>query len=189
MTAIDAPPQDLLDPAWWVDLDRVHEFFTWARAEAPVYRDANGFWILTRHADVLDAERRSAVFSSKGAYRVNMGMDETNMIAQDDPEHLALRRLVSGRFTPRAVHQHDEFLQSRIDLCIDAVTPAGRLEVVQDLAAQLPSRLTAELIGFPEERWEDIKSWSERLMRTDSIMRDSDAMAGMISAIIEFNPA
>ena len=53
MTTTDARTADLLDPAWWVDLDRVHEFFTWARREAPVYRDeANGLWVVTRHADL-----------------------------------------------------------------------------------------------------------------------------------------
>ena len=72
MSTTDAPPADLLDPAWWPDLDRVHEFFTWARREAPVYRDANGYWIVTRHADVLDVERRSDVFSSQGSYRANI---------------------------------------------------------------------------------------------------------------------
>ena len=189
MTTTDARTADLLDPAWWVDLEQVHEFFTWARREAPVYRDeANGLWAVTRHADLIDVERRSDVFSSRGSYRANIGMDESNMIALDDPEHLEQRRLVSRRFTPRAVQQDEAFLQSRIDELIDAVADQGRLEVVHDLAAQLPSRLTADLLGFPEDRWEDIKSWSERLMRTDSITRDQDALMGVMSAIMEFNP-
>jgi cytochrome P450 family 142 subfamily A polypeptide 1 len=63
----------------------------------------------------------------------------------------------------------------------------GRCEVVHDLAAQLPSRLTAELLGFPEDRWEDLKGWSERLMRTDSILTDPEVAMGMMSAIMEFN--
>lgn len=188
MGATDAPPQDLLDPAWWPDLDKVHEFFTWARRERPVYRDANGYWIATRHADVLDVERRSAVFSSNGSYRANLTEDESNMIARDDPQHLKQRQLVSRRFTPRAVRQDEAFLQSRIDELIAAVAGAGEIEVVHGLAAQLPSRLTADLLGFPEERWEDIKSWSERLMRTDAIYRDQEAVMGMMSAIMEFNP-
>jgi len=188
MTATEAPPADLLDPAWWPDLDRVHDFFTWARREAPVYRDANGYWIATRHADVLDVERRSAVFSSKGSYRANITADESNMIAQDDPEHLKQRQLVSRRFTPRAVGRDEAFLQSRIDELIDAVADAGEIEVVHGLAAQLPSRLTADLLGFPEDRWEDVKSWSERLMRTDGILRDPEAAMGVMSAIMEFNP-
>ena len=186
--ATDTQLHDLLDPAWWPDLDAVHEFFTWARREAPVYRDANGYWIVTRHADVLDVERRSNVFSSRGAYRANIATEESNTIALDDPEHLAQRRLVSGRFTPRAVGHEEAFLTSRITELIDAVTPNGQTEVVQDLAAQLPSRLTAELLGFPEERWEDIKSWSERLMRTDAMLRDPEAVMGMMSAIMEFSP-
>ena len=188
MTATDAPPLNLLDPDWWVDLDRVHEFFTWARRERPVYRDANGYWVVTRHADVIDVERRSDVFSSRGSYRANLAMDESNTIALDDPEHLAQRRLVSRRFTPRAVREHEAFLQSRIDELVDAVTDQGRLEVVHDLAAQLPSRLTADLLGFPEERWPDVQSWSERLMRTDSVTFDNDALMGVIAAIQEFNP-
>jgi cytochrome P450 family 142 subfamily A polypeptide 1 len=188
MTATDAPPVNLLDPDWWVDLERVHELFTWARREAPVYRDANGFWIVTRHADVIDVERRSDVFSSRGSYRANIAMEESNTIALDDPEHLAQRRLVSRRFTPRAVQRHTDFLRSRIDELLDAVAGKGQLEVVGDLAAQLPARLTAALLGFPEERWPDVTSWSERLMRTDSITFDNDALTGMMQAIMEFNP-
>ena len=106
-------------------------------------------WAVTRHADLIDVERRSNVFSSRGSYRANIGMEESNTIALDDPEHLEQRRLVSRRFTPRAVQQDEAFLQSRIDELLDAVADAGQLEVVHDLAAQLPSRLTADLLGLP----------------------------------------
>jgi len=188
MTATGAPPVNLLDPDWWVDLDRVHELFTWARAEQPVYREASGMWVATRHADVIDVERRSHVFSSRGSYRANLNVDESNMIALDDPGHLEQRRLVNRRFTPRAVQQDEAFLQPRIEELLAAVADQGRLEVVHDLAAQLPSRLTADLLGFPEERWPDIKSWSERLMRTDSVTFDNDALMGVMNAIMEFNP-
>ncbi|HEV7762382.1 MAG TPA: cytochrome P450 [Acidimicrobiales bacterium] len=188
MAATEASPANLLAPDWWVDLDRVHEFFTRARQETPVYRDANGVWVVTRHADVVDVERRSQVFSSRGSYRANLAMEESNTIALDDPEHLEQRRLVSRRFTPRAVQDHDAYLRSRIDDLLAAVADQGRLEVVHDLAAQLPSRFTAELLGFPEDRWEDVKSWSERLMRTDAITFDNDALMGVIGAIQEFSP-
>jgi cytochrome P450 family 142 subfamily A polypeptide 1 len=114
-------------------------------------------------------------------------MDESNMIALDDPEHLSQRRLVSRRFTPRAVQQDAELIRSRVDELLDAVAEQGRLEVVHDLAAQLPSRLTALLLGLPEDRWEDLKSWSERLMRTDSVTFDNDALLGVMNAIVEFN--
>jgi cytochrome P450 family 142 subfamily A polypeptide 1 len=179
---------DLLDPSWWADLEGVHEFFTWARRESPVHRDeGNGLWAVTRHADLIDVERRSQVFSSRGCYRAVPNAEENDTIALDDPEHQAQRRLVSRRFTPKAVHAHDELLTELVDELLDAVGEQGELEVVADLAAQLPSRLTARLLGYPEDAWPEIKVWSEKLMRTDMVFRDADAMNGMMEAIVGFN--
>ncbi len=59
--------------------------------------------------------------------------------------------------------------------------------MVNGLAAQLPCRLTARLLGWPEERWPDVKSWSERLMRYDRIHLEPQVAMDMMMAIIEFN--
>ena len=65
MTDVSVGTADLLDPAWWADIDGMHEFFRWARREAPVWRDeANGLWAVTRHADVVEVERRSSAITS-----------------------------------------------------------------------------------------------------------------------------
>jgi cytochrome P450 family 142 subfamily A polypeptide 1 len=63
----------------------------------------------------------------------------------------------------------------------------GEIEVVDAVAAQLPCRFTAKLLGWDEERWPDVKSWSERLMRYDAVPRDGEALMGMMTAIMEFN--
>ena len=174
---------DLLDPA--IYRDNPHHLWTQMRAEEPVYRDeANGLWALTRHRDVLEAERRSSDFSSRGCYRANVGVEEHNMIAHDDPRHAAQRRLVLGRFTPASVRARTEEMQALIDEIVDVIADRGSMEVVEDLAAQLPSRLTCRLIGFPEEEWPTVKSWSERLMRIDD-RRSSDTIHGLMSASIE----
>lgn len=55
---------DLLDPNLYQS--NPHDVWAWMRANEPVYRDEkNGLWGLTRHADVMDVERRSSVFSSQ----------------------------------------------------------------------------------------------------------------------------
>ncbi len=180
---------DLLDEAFYADLDGMHETFAYLRATDPVYRDpVSGFVGVTRHADVIDVERRASVFVSSRGYRAVWSPAEDNMIAQDDPGHAEQRALVARRLTPRGVARDEARLRALIDELLDAVAGAGRMEVVDALAAQLPSRLTAELLGFPEDRWRDIKSWSERLMRLDSIPRDPSGrvMQGVISAIGEF---
>jgi cytochrome P450 family 142 subfamily A polypeptide 1 len=185
------PTADLLSPAFWPDVDAMHAFFTGVRADGPVWRDeANGLWAVVRHTELLDVERRSTVFTSRPAYRSWGSPDEMNMIAQDDPEHMAQRRVVSARFAPRSVQEITPLLDRIVGGCVDELVASGvsdeGVEVVDALAAQLPGRLTANLLGFPEERWRDVKSWSERLMRIDSAMTDMDVMMGVGGAIQEF---
>lgn len=193
MTAtMTRPDVDLLSPAFYGDLDGMHEAFTWMRANEPLYRDRNGFVGITRHADLLDVEHRDGVFSSRASYRSVQNPDEDNMIAQDDPQHLAQRRLISRRFTPKAVREMEPLLSRLIGVLLTrmvaGVEPGerGRVEAVTGLAAALPAQLTAHLLGFPEERWEDIKSWSERLMRYDSVPHDPQAFQDFMQAIMEF---
>jgi cytochrome P450 family 142 subfamily A polypeptide 1 len=46
---------------------------------------------------------------------------------------------------------------------IDAVAAnGGTAEIVDELAAPLPAKTIAWLLGFPEDRWRDLKEWSER---------------------------
>ncbi len=184
------PAYDLLDPAFY--LDDPHSSYRWMRANEPVYRDdKNGLWAVTRHGDVYDVESRNEVFVSGQGYRSFESPDETNMIAQDDPRHADQRKLVSRRFTPKAVREHEPWMTATVTELIDglvaeAATGDG-VEVVHALAAALPCRLTAMLLGWPEERWTDIKRWSERLMRYDRITTDAEVAMDMMMAIVEFN--
>ncbi len=180
-----APACDLLDPAFY--LDDPHKTFTWMRADAPVYRDQrNGLWAVTRHADIKDVEGRSDQFISGAGYRSFHAESENNMIALDDPAHAQQRGLVSRRFTPRAVRDHEPWIRHTVSELV-AAFPTHEVEVVDALAAQLPCRLTARLLGWPEDRWPDIKRWSERLMRYDQIKDDATAFLDMMGTIDEFD--
>ena len=183
-TTDERPGFDLLAPAFYYG-DQ-HAAFTWMRANEPVYRDAaNDLWGITRHADVHEVERRSDVFVSSRGYRSFFSPGESNMIAQDDPHHAEQRALVSRRFTPKAVRQHEPWMRSTVDSLLDQFSD-DQVEVVEAVAAQLPSRLTAKLLGWDESRWPDVKRWSERLMRLDGIA-DPEIAMDVMTTIIEFN--
>jgi len=164
---------DLLDPELYQS--NPHDVWAWMRANEPVYRDEkNKLWGITRHADVMDVERRSSVFSSSGVYRAVLSPGESNMIAQDDPRHRQQRMLVQPQLTHAGVATRTAEVEALVaELVAEAVTQ-GEFDVVELIAGQLPARMTARLLGFPEEMWPEVKSWSERLMRTD--MRDRDAL-------------
>lgn len=176
---------DLLDPELYQR--DPHDVWAWMRANEPVYRDRrNGLWGVTRHADLLEVERRSSVFSSQQGYRAIWAPDEINMIAQDDPRHRQQRSLVQHKFTRHAVAEKAGEIEQLVTELLDAVIDAGRMEVVESFSGQLPARLTARLLGYPEEMWPQVKSWSERLMRIDMRERDGATFTDFIDANMEF---
>ena len=176
---------DLLDPELYQS--NPHHVWAWMRANEPVYRDEkNKLWGITRHADVMDVERRSSVFSSEGVYRAVLSPGESNMIAQDDPRHRQQRMLVQPQLTHAGVATRTSEVEALVaELVAEAVTQ-GEFDVVELIAGQLPARMTARLLGFPEEMWPEVKSWSERLMRTDMRDRDPLIMNEFIDANREF---
>lgn len=176
---------DLLDPGLY--RSNPHDVWEWMRDNEPVYRDEkNGLWAITRHRDVMDVERRSTVFSSNGVYRAVESPGESNMIAQDDPRHRQQRMLVQPELTRAGVAARRGEIEALVSELVDEVIERGECDVVETLAAQLPARLTSRLLGFSEETWPQLKSWSERLMRTDMRERDPEVMAEFIAANQEF---
>ena len=77
-------------------------------------------------------------------------------------------------------------MRATIGELLDGIGPDGELEVIGGLAAPLPSRLIARMLGFPEERWRDVQRWSESIMRFDAAANDVDALIGLSTAIAEF---
>ena len=156
---------DLLDGDFYVD--DPYAAYRWMRESAPVYWDAiNELWGVSRYDDIVDVERRKDVFvnsdQAKGGYRPNIPADPA-IIGLDDPLHHHRRNLVSRRFTPRAVGAREDHVRETVRRLVDAVEAGGgTAEIVDQLAAPLPAMTIAWLLGFPEERWPDLKDWSER---------------------------
>ena len=185
-TESDRLTVDLLDP--FLYQRNPHDVWAWMRANEPVYRDErNGLWAVTRHADLMDVERRSTVFVSGQGYRALWSPEEINMIAQDDPRHRQQRMLVQPKLTGKSVAERQAEINALVTELIDAAVADGdEMEVIDALAGQLPARFTARLLGFPEEMWPQIKSWSERLMRTDDRDRSGASFRDFFAANMEF---
>jgi cytochrome P450 family 142 subfamily A polypeptide 1 len=143
-------------------------------------------WAVVHHGSLIDTERRADVFSSSGCYRSRIAPMEEDMIAKDDPAHHAQRSLVARRFTPKAVQRLAPVIGDVIDELVDGFVDQGEFELVDDLAAPFPARMTAHLLGLGDEHATSVRSWSERLMRIDGIVEDQALMTDMMSAIMEF---
>ena len=73
-----------------------------------------------------------------------------------------------------------------VDAALDEHAATGAVEIVDALAAPLPCRITATLIGFDEADWRKIKDWSERQMRLDTRDVDPDIFDSFNSSVREW---
>jgi cholest-4-en-3-one 26-monooxygenase len=158
------PVLDLLDGDSYVHGS--YERYAWFREHEPVaWDEINELWGVFRHADVVEVETRDDVFvnsdKAKGGYRPNIPADSA-IIGLDNPLHSQRRKLVSRRFTPRAVASREERVREVVVDLVESALARGTVDVVADLAAPLPARMIGWLLGFPEDMWPKLRDWSER---------------------------
>jgi cytochrome P450 family 142 subfamily A polypeptide 1 len=188
VTTTSVVPLNILDPLLYAG--DPYPAYQWLRDEAPAYWDpANEIWGISRHADVQAIERDTTRFSSATGSRPLIDMS-ASMINRDDPRHQQQRKLVSRRFSPRAVRRHEERVRDQATELITAAAAKGTAEIVQDLAAPLPAMVIGELLGFDRALWPKCREWSERTMSAAGFRNDDPRQpAGSPEAISEFAAA
>jgi len=97
-------------------------------AESPIPLPVgNGYYAITRHADVSEISRKPELFcSSKGATSVLDLPEEmveyfSGMINTDNPRHARLRRIVSNAFNPRMIKSIEDSIEGVANEVIDDI--------------------------------------------------------------------
>jgi cholest-4-en-3-one 26-monooxygenase len=160
-----------------------HEWFTFLRHEAPVYRHPEpfgpGFWVLSKHADVVAVGRDGATFSSDQQRGGVVGLEDPEggrrdfgeggnlMLTMDAPEHTRYRKLVNRGFTPRQMRDLEPHIRDVTNRIIDEVIERGECDFVVDVAAELPLQVIAEMIGVPLEDRHKVFEWSNRMIGSE----------------------
>jgi len=174
MTALRLEAANLLDHDLFADHEP-WELFDLLLRDAPVYRhpepDGEGFWVVTRYDDVLAVVRDPKTFSSEvgGAATIENLPDDVlearrNFLEFDPPKHGRYRRLISTSFTPGAVARYEEWLRGLISDLLDRVPYGETFDLVQELAAPIPIRVLARLLGLPEEQLPRLIELGDRLL-------------------------
>ena len=171
--------------------DIPHEWFTHLRAHRPVYKHPEpdggpGFWVITKHADVIACNRDAATFSSDQERGGVVGLEEgvfgaeteeaaaareaggRLMLMMDPPDHTRYRKLVNRGFTPRMIGQLEPHIRELTDEVLDRATArGGEVDFVVSIAAELPLEVIAELIGVPSDERHKIFEWSNRMIGSE----------------------
>jgi cholest-4-en-3-one 26-monooxygenase len=170
---VDLIEVDLTDPGWFRD-GPPHELFARMRAEAPVrWNEAavgDGFWSVTRHAEVSAISRDTETFSSfrEGIFldrdRVTpLELNRNLLLYKDPPEHTKYRRILQSAFVPHTVRQLEDGVRARVTRVIDEVIERGACDFVSDVAVPIPLGVLAELMGLPDEDIPRLYGWTEQI--------------------------
>ena len=135
--------------------ERPVAFFEEGETSIPI--QGAGYWVLSRHADVLHASLNSQIFSSaKGITIIDTPPEAReffgSMIVMDDPRHKRLRSLVSQAFTPRHLRQVENDVQEAARRVINAVIERGECDFVDAIAAPFPIQIICDMLGVPESQ-------------------------------------
>ncbi len=167
-----------------------HEFFTWLRHNDPVYwheptavtPDGEGFWVVSRHADVDAVIMDPKTFSSdKGGTRTAGGTtikDEVSagnvMNQTDDPHHRRLRAIVNKGFTVKAIAALETELRQRTRALLSAIPRSQRFDFALRVSREIPTQAICIVLGVPED---------DRLMLADWIDLGIEAPSDAVIAI------
>jgi cytochrome P450 len=173
-SAPDLPSVNLLDHDLFADHEPWEVFDLLQRA-APVHfhpePNGRGFWVLTKYDDVQAVLRDPKTFSSEvgGSATIDDLPEDVltvrrNFLEFDPPKHGRYRRLISTSFTPGAVTRYEEWLRNLTRHLLDEALPAGEFDLVHELAAPIPIRVLAHMLGLPEADLPRLIALGDRLL-------------------------
>jgi len=172
-------PVFVFDPYDYATQEDPYPAYTWLRANAPLYENADqGFWALSRHADIVAAFRSEGVFSNK----MGVTLDESawgpnasaamSFLAMDPPDQTRLRKLVSQGFTPRRVRELEPRIREITLSYLEPMMEAGSADFIADFAGRLPMDVISEMLGVAPSDRAELRRLADLLVHRDDGMRD-----------------
>ena len=187
---------DLFDPALFRN-GPPHDVFDALRLETPVYWNARasdpggGFWVLTRYADVLAVSRDTTRFTSSQGFSaprdaaVNPALAEGIMF-RDPPDHTKHRRPLNRCFTPKAMVGLEPTVRSIALQILDGISHLEDFDAVPKIAAELPARVVAAVLGVPEADHGKLVEWASDIFGRDGSAERQSRFEGAVQSIVGY---
>jgi cytochrome P450 len=202
--AIDAMHDDMFTADVIAD---PYPYYARLREEDPVHwNELYDLWVITRHDDVVWMTRHHELFSNavfrndprpaypaidesdQELYEYVRNYQADQFIQHDRPEHLEMRKVVHGYFTPRSMEAWRPFVQNAVKELLDAAEEKGSMDVMKDLATPLPVLVIAQMMGVPPEDRLHVRHLAEKLLyigrgEYDRMRPLTEGMRGMIDYV------
>jgi cytochrome P450 len=139
-----------------------HETLAAIRAHDPVHwhpwpGTRGGFWLLSKHADVLAVGKDPVLFSSQVGHIALEDREPDQLAARqslietDPPAHTRLRKLVSYAFTRSKVKEYEDYTRRIVCDLLDRAIARGEFDWVTKISEPVPITVLISILGLPQE--------------------------------------
>ena len=139
-----------------------HETLAALRKHDPVHwhpwpGTRGGFWLLSKHADVLAVGKDPERFSSQVGHIALEDREpdalaaRQSLIETDPPEHTRLRKLVSYAFTRSKVTEYEDYTRTIVQDLLDKAIAQGEFDWVTAISEPVPITVLISILGLPQE--------------------------------------
>ena len=151
------------------------EYARWAREQEPVfYSPQLGYWVVARYDDIKAIFRDHGSFSPSNALEkitppsaeamqvlasYNYAMNRT-LVNEDEPAHMARRRLLLEPFTPQALKHHEPMVRRLAREYIDRFIDDGRADLVDQMLWEVPLTIALHFLGVDEDDMPMLRKYS-----------------------------
>lgn len=195
------------NPASYADPQALHRDFSWLRANLPLsYAEPpnyDPFWVVTRHADIMEIERQPEIFRNGDRSTVLLAAPMADAVEQakgcphltrsmvnmDGPEHRSYRSLVQSWFMPGNVKKLTDEIRVIARAHADRMLQRdGECDFVADVALHYPLHVIMSILGVPEQDEQRMLLLTQQLFgaRDPELSRKAEAMADPATAIKVF---
>ncbi len=159
---------------------RSEEFFPldWYKKmlqDHPVYyHEKTNTWNVFKYDDVKLVLSNYEYFSSKGerttifvgdSHKEQKPKSLSNLTLVDPPDHRKSRSLLAAAFTPRSLKNWEPRIHQIANELVENIQADSTVDIIEALAAPLPSLVIADLFGVPVEDRHQFKKWVDILFQ------------------------
>jgi cytochrome P450 len=112
-------------------------------------------------------------------------LHRNQMMENEPPAHTRLRRPVARAFARGHVERLRPRVRQLAEQLLDETDPAG-FDVIGSYAEPLPVLVIAELLGVPFEHADDLRTWSQAIVRMYEPAPTSEVVDAAVAAAVDF---
>lgn len=164
------------------------------RDHAPMCRQPDGSWLVTRYADVREALGNAQIFSSDKHIDFKPRFGEsplyehhtTSIVFNDAPYHTRVRRLLAPFFAARVLREMEHSIGAMVDKLLDRAAQQGTIDIVEEFALVIPLNLIGDLLGVPYSERQPLRAWARAILGALEPVCTPAALDLGNAAVVEF---